>query len=83
MFRLGGDEFVLYIKGCTEDIARRQIERARNLLTGDISQGYAGSFSYGISYVEENSGKTFLFAAAEADHKMYEFKKQHKMNRSN
>lgn len=82
MFRLGGDEFVLYIKGCTEEIARRQIERARNLLTGDISQGYAGSFSYGISYVGKNSGKTFRYAAAEADRKMYEFKKQHKMNRN-
>jgi diguanylate cyclase (GGDEF)-like protein len=82
MFRLGGDEFVLYVKGCTEEIARRQIERARNIIKGDVSQGYAGSFSYGISYVGKNSGKTFRYAAAEADRKMYEFKKQHKMNRN-
>ncbi|MGN1381894.1 MAG: GGDEF domain-containing protein [Eubacterium sp.] len=82
MFRLGGDEFVLYVKGCTEEIARRQIERARSIMTSDISQAYDGSFSYGICYVGENSGKTFRYAAAEADQKMYQFKKEHKMNRS-
>ena len=81
MFRLGGDEFAIFMPGCSETVAIRQMKMARDNFIKDNLDKYEASFSYGVVSVNENEKRKVDDIIEEADKKMYEKKIENKKNR--
>lgn len=77
--RFGGDEFVLLLCEADEEHIRRKLERVRESFISGNLFSYPASFSYGLAMTDgeaEISGNEFVNMA---DTRMYEYKKEHKL----
>lgn len=67
--RVGGDEFVVLLLHCVGENAQKQMENIRYSLTEEMKPGF--SFSYGITYVSEDTGDSPEQIFRKADQAMY------------
>ncbi|MEE8808415.1 MAG: diguanylate cyclase [Lactimicrobium sp.] len=81
IIRMGGDEFLVILLGCHEKAAEIIMDKALSSFRQTNDTKYPCSFSYGISYIGDGSTKTIAQAIAEADEKMYAYKKDHQIIR--
>ncbi len=84
--RLGGDEFMILAVDIGRKAAHNRLEALRNrLVAEDLTTAdgtpYRGSFSYGIVEVATNNVLSSSEILAQADEKMYAYKKAHRMER--
>lgn len=81
IIRMGGDEFLVILKGCRLKAAEIIMDKALSSFRQTNDTKYPCSFSYGISYISDDGTKTVPQAIAEADMKMYAYKKDHQIIR--
>lgn len=74
--RVGGDEFVVLLLYCGQESAIERMDSIRCHLTEDFKPGY--SFSYGITYVPEDTSDSLEEIFRRADRAMYQDKQKRK-----
>lgn len=74
--RVGGDEFVVLLLHCVGEKAIERMDLIRSRLTVDLKPGF--SFSYGVSYVAEDTADSLEQIFHKADQAMYRDKQTRK-----
>ena len=81
--RVGGDEFCIILRGCPENLARREMTATQEDFLHESPGEYEQRFSFGISYLPKGHGAVdFETLFRQTDAAMYAQKKQHKENRA-
>lgn len=75
-FRIGGDEFLLIMVDCSSEEAENVCIRINNAF---IKHTTVSSISYGISPLDVDKESSLAFYLADADEKMYAYKKEFKL----
>ena len=78
--RFGGDEMVVFFECASTDMLEKKMEELNKNLK-DISKDYPMSISFGMIMVDKGNTLSAAKLLEKADRKMYENKKQRKMNR--
>lgn len=77
--RLGGDEFCVILKGCSPELAKREMIRMQDEFLHSSPPQYPQCFSFGLFHLPKGHGPVDLNdILRQADASMYSQKKEHK-----
>lgn len=79
LYRIGGDEFVLIFEKCDNETILARLNTMEQMIekANQSENKWKLSISYGIDTHPSDDGKTYEQVFENADHKMYEMKKNH------